>query len=231
MLFDVSLREKALNALEVEQDHYGEFDVYAHHNGDPLPQLIKTMLSHRTTRADEQQAYTAMWRMFRSWAAIQEADTDALTEALAPARYPDVKAKNIQRTLRRIHRREGAYTLEFLRDTPTAEALTWLRSLPGVGVKTASLVLLFCFKRPVIPVDTHVHRVTRRLGIIGENVSADKAHQRLLDILPNDPQTLYNFHRATMKHGQRVCHHRNPACADCPLQHLCDTYHYRQETL
>lgn len=228
MLFDVSLREKALSVLALEQDHYGESDVYARHNGDPFPQLIKTMLSHRTTRADELKAFEAMWMAFGSWAAIQEADTDELAATLAPARYPDVKAKNIQRVLRRIHRKHGAYTLDFIHDMRTDEALAWLRGLPGVGLKTATLVLLFCFKRPVIPVDTHVHRVTRRLGILGENVSADKAHHRLLDILPNDPQTLYNFHRATMKHGQQVCHHRNPACDACPLQHLCDTYQYRQ---
>ena len=229
MLLDVSLREKALNVLALEQDRYGEYDVYARHNGDPFPQLIKAMLSHRTARADELKAFESMWMRFGSWAAVQNADTDTLAETLAPARYPDTKAKNIQRVLRRVHHKHGAYTLDFLHDVPTDEALAWLRSLPGVGTKTAALVLLFSFKRPVLPVDTHIHRVTRRLGLLEENVGADKAHRRLMEILPSDPQQLYNFHRITVKHGQQVCHHRNPACVTCPLQSLCDTYEYQQD--
>ena len=104
------------------------------------------------------------------------------------------------------------------------EGLAWLTSLPGVGIKTASLVLLFCFGKLALPVDTHVHRVSQRLGLIGPKVSAAKAHQLLLALLPADPYILYNFHVALLRHGQRICTWSNPRCQKCPLTDLCDWY-------
>jgi endonuclease-3 len=93
-----------------------------------------------------------------------------------------------------------------------------------VGVKTATLVLLFCFRKPVIPVDTHVHRVSQRVGLIGAKVNHEAAHKRLLTLLPSDAYTLYNFHVSMLKHGQKLCVWGRPRCAPCPLKHLCDWY-------
>ena len=104
------------------------------------------------------------------------------------------------------------------------EGLEWLTALPGVGIKTASLVLLFCFSKPVLPVDTHVHRISGRVGLIGPKVSAEKAHKELLELLPKTPETLYTFHVNMLRHGQRVCTWNNPRCANCPLTGSCDWY-------
>jgi endonuclease-3 len=111
---------------------------------------------------------------------------------------------------------------------PAEEGLAWLMALPGVGIKTASLVLLFCFSKPLLPVDTHVHRVSQRLGLIGPKVSANAAHKLLLDLLPQDPHVLYNFHVTMLRHGQRLCLWGTPHCERCPLRERCDWYaaHY-----
>lgn len=194
----------------------------------PMHELISTMLSHRTTHADEERAYQQMWERFGSWEAIAEADEVALTEAIAPSRYPESKAPRIRESVRRILAERGAATIDFLADLPLEEALAWLKSLPGVGIKTATLVLLFCFHKPVLPVDTHVHRISQRLGLIGPRVSAEAAHDQLLTLFPPDPYILYNFHKAMLRHGQQICTFNNPRCPRCPLKSWCDYYQARQ---
>jgi endonuclease-3 len=111
-----------------------------------------------------------------------------------------------------------------LRDLSPEVGLKWLMSLPGVGIKTASLVLLFCFGKPVLPVDTHVHRVSQRLGLIGPKVDATAAHHLLLAMLPPDPHILFNFHVNMLRHGQKICVWSSPRCEKCPLTDLCDWY-------
>jgi endonuclease-3 len=191
---------------------------------EPMHELISTMLSHRTNAANEKMAYERMWTRFGSWEAIRDAPTGELMEAVAPATFPEVKAPNIQRTLARIFDERGAFDIEFLRDLPAQDGLRWLTSLPGVGVKTATLVLLFCFAKPVLPVDTHLHRVSGRLGLISAKASAEAAHKLLLDLLPPDPYVLLNFHKAMLRHGQVLCTWNNPKCARCPLRSMCDYY-------
>ncbi len=187
---------------------------------DHLKQLILTILSHRTTRQDENQAFQAMWARYGSWHAIQHADVTELTATLQATRYPERKAPYIQGTLRAIHEQHSAYNIDFLRDLATDDAMDWLQSLPGVGPKTASLVMLFCFHRPVLPVDTHVHRVSTRLGIL-EKTSAQRAHKLLLSRLPNDAEYLFTYHRLFFKLGQQVCTYHNPRCNRCKLTDLC----------
>jgi endonuclease-3 len=190
---------------------------------DHMQQLVLTILSHRTTWQDEKRAYDAMWSRYGSWEAIASADTAALTLLLAPVRYPERKAPYIQQTLAHIHQRTGTYNIDFLQDMPTDEAMTWLLSLPGVGFKTASLLMLFCFHRPVMPVDTHVHRVSKRLGIIPAKASADSAYHLLAKLLPEEAAYLYRYHKLLFKHGQRVCVHERPRCALCVLNQVCPT--------
>ncbi|GAB4509490.1 MAG: endonuclease III [Anaerolineae bacterium] len=201
---------------------YGARDLQAY--DDPLKQLILTILSHRTTWIDEKNAFDAMWNRYGTWEAIRDAPPDELIDLLAPVRYPERKGPYIQGTLARILAERGEASINFLRDMPTEDAMRWLMSLPGVGLKTASLVMLFCFHHPVIPVDTHVHRVSQRLGLIGAKTSADAAHSLLLTMLGPDPYRLYNFHKAMMKHGQQICTYSAPKCHRCPLAHLC-AYH------
>lgn len=191
---------------------------------EPMHELISTILSHRTTQHNEDVAYQQMWERFGSWEAIREAPVAELAQAIAPSNFAEAKAPYIQGVLTRIYEERGEYNIDFLRGLPAAEGLAWLMALPGVGIKTASLVLLFCFAKPVMPVDTHVHRVCGRLGLIGPKVSANAAHVLLLEILPAEPHILFNFHIGNLKHGQRVCVWGTPRCERCPLTDLCDWF-------
>jgi len=190
----------------------------------PMHELISTMLSHRTTQQNEAQAYENMWERFGSWEAIRDAPVDELAAAIEPANYPESKAPRIKEALTMIIQERGEPSIDFLADMPTQEALNWLMSLPGVGIKTASLVLLFCFGHPILPVDTHVHRVSIRLGLIGPRTSANKAHELLLALLPKDPHVLFNFHIDMLRHGQQICVWSVPRCERCPLTNICDWY-------
>ncbi|MHB0878276.1 MAG: endonuclease III domain-containing protein, partial [Anaerolineae bacterium] len=185
----------------------------------PMHELIATMLSHRTTQKSEALAYERMWRRFGSWEAIRDADVGELAAAIDVVSFAEAKAANIQTAIRAVTA-GGDTSLEFLRNMDTEAAKAWLMDLPGVGVKTASLVLLFCFGKPVLPVDTHVHRVSQRLGLIGPKVGPGPAHEALLALLPADPHCLYNFHVAMLHHGQRVCTSRASAHDRCSLTDL-----------
>ncbi|MBW3636198.1 MAG: endonuclease III [Armatimonadetes bacterium] len=191
---------------------------------EPMHELISTMLSHRTNGRNEDLAYARMWERFGSWEAIRDAPVAELVEAISPANYPEVKAPNIQKALDSIIAERGEARIDFLAELPTDEALQWLVKLPGVGVKTATLTLLFCFGKPVLPVDTHLHRVSGRLGLIGAKVSAEKAHDQLLALLPLDAHVLFNFHIGMLKHGQKICVWREPRCAKCALTEICDYF-------
>lgn len=192
---------------------------------EPMHELISTILSHRTTGRNEDLAYERMIKRWGSWEAIRDAPVDDLSEAIAPSNFAEQKAPRIKQVLSQIIEERGEANLEFLRDMPLDEAMRWLTDLPGVGPKTASLVLLFCFARPVLPVDTHVHRVSQRVGLIGPKVDATAAHALLLPMFPPDPQILYNFHIDTLRHGQKICIWGTPRCSKCPLTEICNYYH------
>jgi endonuclease III len=191
---------------------------------EPMHELISTMLSHRTTQQNEAVAFERMWQRYGSWEAIRDAPVGELTEAIEPSNFPEVKAPRIKEVLARIIEERGEPSIDFLRDLPPEEGLEWLMSLPGVGIKTASLVLLFCFSKPVLPVDTHVHRVSQRLGLIGPKVDATAAHPLLMALLPPDPYILFNFHVNMLRHGQKICVWSSPRCEKCPLTDLCNWY-------
>lgn len=216
------LRERAMAVYGLLLETYGELPLKPRR--EPMHELISTMLSHRTTQKNEALAFERMWNKYGSWAAIRDAPFEELAETLEQVQFPGAKAENIKKALTRIIEERGEPSIEFLRDMPTEEAVAWLRSLPGVGIKTAALVLLFCFFHPVMPVDTHVHRVSQRIGLIGPKVTAEAAHTLLLDLLPAEPHVLFNFHVGMLKHGQRICVWAKPRCERCPLTGLCDYY-------
>ncbi len=189
-----------------------------------MEQLIATILSQRTNYENERKAFTQMWEQFGSWQGIMEAPTELLTQAIASSNYPEIKAPRIKAVLRQIKEARGDFNLDFLADLPLEEAMKWLMRLPGVGYKTTTFLLLFTFRKPVLPVDTHVHRVSQRLGIIHAKVTADKAHQILLDMLPQEAPELLNFHKLFFKHGQRTCTWSYPKCRQCILTDICDWY-------
>ncbi|NLX10695.1 MAG: endonuclease III [Chloroflexi bacterium] len=217
-----ALRAKAEEVYRRLLDLFGEHPLTPRR--EPMHELISTMLSHRTTQANEAQAFSNMWVRYGSWEAIRDADTGELAATIEPANYPESKAPRIQETLDRIITERGEPSIDFLRDLPAAEGLAWLMSLPGVGIKTASLVLLFCFSKPVLPVDTHVHRVSQRVGLIGEKIGANPAHALLLELLPPEPHVLFNFHVNLLRHGQRICIWKSPRCERCPLTDICNWY-------
>lgn len=216
------LKAKAKQTYDLLLERYGAVPLKPRRH--PMHELISTILSQRTTQKNEAIAYDRMWKRFGSWEAIRDAPLAELVEAISPSNYPETKAPHIQETLRRIIDERGEANIDFLADMPVDEALAWLMSLPGVGIKTASLVLLFCFGKPVLPVDTHVHRVSQRVGLIGPKVGTEAAHHQLLLLFPPDPYILFNFHIAALKHGQQLCVWGNPRCEPCPLKAICNWY-------
>jgi len=198
----------------------------------PMRELISTLLSHRTTHVAEELAYSRMLEEFGDWEGVLAAPLPALAHAIRTTRWPDTQAPRIQEILRRIKAERGEFNLDFLSEWPVEQGLQWLTDMPGIGLKTASLVLLFNFQKPVLPVDTHVHRVAQRVGMIGPKVSVEKAHQVLLEQLPKDPVVLLNFHKHNYWHGQHICFFTKPDCARCPLKGFCNYYeeHYGPAT-
>lgn len=217
-----ALKAKTWTVYQTLLQMYGEHPLKPRR--EPMHELISTMLSHRTTGKNEDIAYQRMRERFGSWESIRDAPQAELAEAIAPANFAEAKAPNIQKTLTKIIEERGEADIDFLRDLTTEEGFTWLTDLPGVGIKTASLVLLFCFSKPVLPVDTHVHRVSQRLGLLGAKVSAGAAHHLLLELLPPEPHVLYNFHINMLRHGQKLCVWGTPRCMPCSLKGMCDWY-------
>ena len=202
---------------------YGERELVPRR--EPMHELVSTILSQRTTWQNEELAYKRMWERFGSWEAVRDAPTDELARAIAPSNFAEAKAPQIQKTVGTILELRGSADLSFLADLSAEEGMAWLTALPGVGIKTASLVLLFCFAKPVLPVDTHVYRVSQRVGLLSQKVkTSTAAHAPLFKLLPSEPHLLYNFHIACLLHGQRVCTFNAPKCSRCPLAPNCDYY-------
>ncbi|KPL90724.1 endonuclease III domain-containing protein [Herpetosiphon geysericola] len=190
---------------------------------EPMHELISTMLSHQTTEANEERGYQNLRATFPTWEAVIAAPVEAVAEAIKPANYAPAKAKNIQAALATILAERGEISIDFLAERSTEEGMAWLTLLRGVGPKTASLVLLFCFSKPILPVDTHVHRVSQRLGLVNAKTPTE-AHEILWEMLPHDAEWLFNYHVALLRHGQRICLFKNPRCNQCPLTEHCLWY-------
>lgn len=188
----------------------------------PLDTLVGTILSQNTNDVNRDRAYQRLRQRFPDWSQVRDAPAEDVIEAIRSAGLANQKGPRIQKALRRISDERGELSLEFLEDLPLDQARAWLVSLDGVGPKTAAIVLLFSLGRPAFPVDTHVHRVSRRLGLIPERTSAEKAHSLLEAQLP--PEWYYVFHMNLIRHGRQVCHARKPNCEMCVLTDLCDYY-------
>ncbi len=211
-------------ALEVTRRLTELYGVAEWSKKDPLSMLVDIILSHRTRDEQTEAAYDNLLKRFGSWEAMRDAPTSEVQEAINNVNWPEAKAPRLQALMRRITEERGELNLDFLRDIPVEEGAAWLDRLEGVGPKTTAAVLLFSSRKPILPVDTHVWRVSIRLGLIGKKVTADNAHKLLQALLPNDAQTIYNFHKALLRHGQRICVFERPRCNKCVLTDLCDYY-------
>jgi endonuclease-3 len=189
---------------------------------DPVSELVSTILSQNTNDVNRDVAYERLRARFPTWEEVRDADLDEVIEAIRPAGLANQKGPRIQDALRFITETRGTLELDFLADWPLEKAKDWLSSIKGVGPKTAAIVLLFSLGRPAFPVDTHVHRVTKRLGLIGQKVSREKAHDELEKLVP--AKNYYAFHLNVIRHGRQVCTSRKPQCDVCSLQELCDYY-------
>jgi endonuclease-3 len=188
-------------------------------HGDAVAELVLTILSQHTNDTLSGKAFARLLAEFPDWDAIADAPTDAVAAAIRDGGLARQKAPRIQAVLRRIRAERGGYDLGFLRALPLDEAKRWLQGLPGVGPKTAACVLMFALGRPALPVDTHVYRVSRRLGLIGARVTEARAHAVLEPLVP--PEDVFAFHVALIKHGRYTCTARAPRCDACPLNDLC----------
>jgi endonuclease-3 len=211
---------------------------------DPTCEVVLTILTQNSADANAEVAFEALRQAYPGtgplethnpgpgwggtglpigtapdWAAVEHAPLPELVDVIRPGGMANQKAPRIQGTLRRIREERGDYSLEFLRDLPPLEARAWLTSIDGVGKKTASIVLAFCFGQPVFAIDRHIERILRRVGILGPKVTLDEAHDYALALLR--PDEMYGAHVNLIQHGRKVCHAQRPDCSVCPLRPRC----------
>jgi endonuclease-3 len=186
---------------------------------------VRTVLSQNTNDRNRDVAYERLRARFPTWTAVRDAPPEDVAEAIRPGGLSETKAPRIQEILRRLGGERGEPDLDWLRHASREEALAFLTDLPGVGRKTAACVLIFGLGRPEIPVDTHVHRVGKRLGLISPGASFDRAHDELLAIV--DPDDAYELHINLIRHGRAVCRPR-PRCPECALRRMCPYWRARR---
>jgi endonuclease-3 len=188
---------------------------------DPLDELVLTVLSQHTSDRNAERAFASLRSAYPDWHAVVDARSGDVADVIRSGGLANTKAPRIQAILREVAEREGSYTLDPLREMSDADARDYLTSLPGIGPKTAAVVLSFALGRDAMPVDTHVHRVTRRLGIVPDKVSAERADRILHDLVPEGLRT--PLHVAFIRLGREICKAPVPRCAQCPLKDLCPT--------
>jgi endonuclease-3 len=184
-----------------------------------MSELVLTILSQNTSDTNSGRAFMRLKHRFSNWEDLLAADPNEIVPSIQAGGLARTKAPRIKAILEEVWARLGSFDLMFLTDLPLDEAKAWLRSLPGVGPKTAACVLMFALGRPALPVDTHVHRVAQRLGLMPAKAGAAEAHDILEAILK--PEEVYPIHISLIKHGRRLCHAQRPLCERCPLLDGC----------
>lgn len=223
-------------------------ELYGHHPWfrrlDPTSELVLTILTQNSADVNAEHAYEALRRAYPSdrpieqhipgpgwggagladgvppdWSRVDDAPLEELIEVIRPGGLPNQKAKGIKAALRAIHEARGDYSLDFLGEMSALEARAWLTAVKGVGVKTASVVLLFSFGLPLMPVDRHVERVSRRVGLLPPKATVEEAHDYFLAML--EPDEMHEAHVNLIRHGRLVCHAQRPDHDRCPLRERC----------
>ena len=210
-------KEKVDACIRILEELYGE---PLAREVNPIDLLVMTILSQNTSDTNSLRAFGRLKTAFPDYESLLAAPLSALADAIRAGGLAEIKARRIRETLLKLKHEAGAITLGFLADMDGKQAMDYLVSLPGVGPKTASVVLLFAFGKHFMPVDTHVHRVSRRLGLVPEKASVEKAQQILEDIVP--PEKYLSLHLNLIRHGRRICRARGPKHDECALQMWCD---------
>lgn len=216
----MDLATKALTVHTRLIEHYG----YPEWR-NPLPaldELVSTILSQNTNDVNRDVAFDALKAHFSTWEAVRDAAEETVIQAIRPAGLANQKGPRIQNVLRQITEIRGELDISFLKDLTPTEATAWLVQFKGVGPKTAAIVLQFSLDLPAFPVDTHIYRITGRLGLRPQKISADQAHPHMESILP--PETYYPAHLNIIRLGREICNARKPKCEQCPLSDLCDYF-------
>jgi endonuclease III len=210
-------RRRVLAILERLFALYGAPDLG--NKKDPLEELVFIALSRQTHEKNYTRTWEALRRGFPSWESLRCAEPEIVYEAIKDGGFARQKTAWIQATLERIRDRFGHLSLEALRALPDAEAERILLEMPGVNVKSARCIMMYSLGRDVLPVDTHVQRISERLGLIPEGLSSAAAHEALERIIPAGWR--YRFHVGCILHGRRVCKKIGPECRGCVLQSVC----------
>jgi endonuclease-3 len=192
----------------------------------PVDELVSTILSQNTNDLNRDRAFNGLINKFPSWEAVRDAKTKDVIAAIRPAGLANQKGPRIQKVLHSITEERGNLDLSFLKAMPLEEARSWLTKFNGVGPKTAAIVLCFSLNRPAFPVDTHIYRVTGRIGLRREKMTVEQAHPYLESLFP--PETYYAAHLNLIRLGRDICHARTPDCPNCPIRKLCD---YKPKTI
>ncbi len=212
------LQQKALEVHRRLLDFYGE--PIWRNPLPPLDELVSTILSQNTNDVNRDRAFASLRARFPTWEAVRDAPTEAVVEAVRVAGLANQKGPRIQAVLRAITEERGELDLDFLAEWPVEKARAWLTRFKGVGPKTAAIVLLFSLGKPAFPVDTHIYRVSGRLGLRPPKMSVEAAHRHLEGLFP--PETYYAAHLNLIRLGREICTARKTHCDRCPLRDLCD---------
>lgn len=213
-IFELVAIEEVIELLEQE---YGPREWQPDRN--PIDVLVGTILSQNTSDANSGRAFASLKASFDSWEAVASAPAEHIARVIRSGGLYQIKAVRIKEILEQIEKEQGRISLNSLKSKTMAEAEDYLMRLPGVGNKTASCVLLFSLGKPSLPVDTHVFRVAKRLGLIDSRVSIVKAHSLLQEQIP--ASKVYQFHVHMIEHGRRICRARRPRCRRCTLRGTC----------
>jgi endonuclease-3 len=218
-----NLKARALKIHETLLQAFGE-PVWR----NPLPavdELVSTILSQNTNDVNRDRGFNALRAKFPTWEAVRDAKPGDVIDAIRPAGLANQKGPRIQQVLRAITEERGSLDLDFLAGLPVEEARAWLTKFNGVGPKTAAIVLCFSLNMPAFPVDTHIYRVSGRLGLRPDHMTVEQAHPYLESVFP--PETYYAGHLNLIRLGREVCAARKPNCPKCPVNKLCD---YKEKT-
>jgi len=212
------IKERALDVHKRLMDKFGE-PIWR----NPLPaidELVSTILSQNTNDVNRDRGFDTLRAKFPTWEEVRDAPENEIIEAVRIAGLANQKGPRIQRVLQQISDERGELDIEFLKEMPLDEAHAWLTRFKGVGPKTAAIVLLFSLGMPSFPVDTHIYRVTGRIGLRPEKMTVEQAHPYLEGIFP--PETYYAGHLNIIRLGREICKARKPECTACPLVEFCD---------